>query len=210
MKKKCLSILCLLCASTWAPAQAPAPGAPNPVPGVPNPAPARVTVELSAMECMFAPGKNADFGVLQGYEDILQLPPGSVRVLDHVTGGGNVTARFFARHVTDSAGAKPKVDADSFAPGESGTIAEIEPAGALQDVCDVNIAYRFRTRPNADDPMQEITFTTTFTAVAEHPLLLNLAAVPGHAGTFIAIVATVHVKDADGKPAGNDASSKQQ
>ncbi len=65
-------------------------------------------------------------------------------------------------------------------------------------MCDVNINYRFRARLNANAPVREIAFTTSFTATLERPLLLNLAAVPGHEGTFIAIVATVHLASADG------------
>jgi hypothetical protein len=197
MRKKCLPILFLLCGSLGAAAQLATPAGNKS-------APARVVIEFSAVECTLAPGKNTGAALPPNYKDIQQLPADSVRVLDSASGPGANTP-FFVRHVAGSASAKPKPDAKDFAPGETGTIAEAEVVvGGQPAMCDVNINYKFRMQLDAHDPksLQEITFTTSFATVPEKPCLLNLSAVQGHEGTFIAIIATVHLADAGGKSTG--------
>lgn len=175
-------------------------------------------VELSAVECTFPKGRN----VLQAitYPEIQRLPAKSVKLVDRVSAVGKSGQRFVLHNrvaPATASGGPSAYENTEFAPGETGTEAEVE---AVMDAngmfFNLEIAYHLRT-PAAPDgkTLREINFYTGFSARNDFPEILNTAAVPEHEGTFIVIIARVRVTDLSeknegSKPAKDDASSQKQ
>jgi hypothetical protein len=182
----------------------------------------QVEIELSAMECSFPPGKNALAPDPLSYADIEKLPAKSVKLLDRILASGKSGERLVANHIINpsAANADPNQKRIEFASGESGTILEAAPVAASDaSYCDINISYQFRKQADGGDarPSQAINFSTSFTAAIGDPIILNISAVPGHEGTFVVIIARVHLADLrprkaneDGKPADDAVSSPKK
>ena len=169
----------------------------------------QVEIELTVVECSFPGGKSPLASHPFAWSDIEHLPAKSVILLDRVLVPGKSGERAVVNHIANPAATMADSNQKAeFAPGESGTIVELEPVVAPDATyCDVNIAYQFRKQIDVKDAktLQDVNFTTSFTAGIDKPLIINVSAVPDHEGTFIAVVARAHLVDSGKRKADADA-----
>lgn len=176
-----------------------------------------VEIELSVVECIFPQNSDPLSPNWPGRDEVAQLPPKSKKLLDRVTVIGAPGQRLVMSHVTNPASGH-KADSITFAPGEAGTIVEIEPVEG-EKAFDVNIAFQFRQPGEAQNNQtaSDIDFTTSFEAWNDDPTVIHISSVPGRDGKFICVIARLRrvnaggwKVNADGKPTGDAVSSPRQ
>jgi hypothetical protein len=172
------------------------------------PNPEMVSIELSAIECSLPSDKILPSSKQTAYAELEKLAGKSMKLLDRASVITNSGQRCVFSHILNPAAdhppaseSKPDDMQKSFASTESGTKAEIEAVcGLATPDIDFNMYYRFQQaagKTNGNTALS-ITFTTSFTAWDDYPVVLHVSPIPNHEGKFLAVVLRARIVNPGG------------
>ena len=169
----------------------------------PGATPEMVSIELSTYECTLPPSKKLLPWEELMFADLVDLPKGSVKLVDRNTIVTKSGQRCISTRVTNAGNTADArkgngVSSPAFHPGEAGSLLELEPVvGPDDETVDINLAYQLRTKlPGAgDNGYAELKVTTSFAMWIEHPLVVHSAPVEGQPGKYFVVVARVQLMD---------------
>jgi hypothetical protein len=171
-------------------------------------APLMVSIELSAIECSLPSDKILPASKQTAYVEFEKLAGKSMTLLDRASVITRSGQRCVLSHILNPAAdhppaseSKPDDMQKPFASTESGTKAEIEAVcGLATSDIDFNMYYRFQQaaeKINGDTALS-ITFTTSFTAWDDYPVVLQASPIPNREGKFLVVVLRARIVNPGG------------